>query len=463
MRCSITDCRNRACRDAQGYCLLCERRLCRVHAQRPAHGCPSVFVEDEWEEFQQQTCSAQTREIAALVSKIDFYALSGAIAAMRPGVQAVIDPMFFGPSKRIKHDKLLMGGFNLHIPVSFSDGVSWLVRIPRQTIKSPRCAVSQGLLTSEVATLQYLRAAGLPVPEVFAVKKTDDNPVRTPYIVFERMPGEPMMWEQPSEDQRLRRIAQTAAHFVQLAACPVSALGYLRDASGRVGPVLDPDFVDTLASSQPFGTSREFHRAKINGILRDIVDGLRYTSRGLDAYLVHLQLLVIVDILYPEHEPGTAPFYIKHPDDKGDNHLVDDEGDIVSIIDWERTRSCSPQEAFVGPTFAIDIGTFYEGSNELSADESALVAALEAQGRVDLASYVRDGKKFQRLEFCVGAEFGDSGHWHLFRGLMTTCGIFDWGSWDAWREHALRPEVFGSVAEVQVLVKARTQVEKVIT
>ena len=102
----------------------------------------------------------------------------------------------------------------------------------------------------------------------------------------------------------------------------------------------------------------------------------------------------------------------------------------------------------------IDVTTFYEGDNSLSADEAALAAALEKLDRPDLASYVLNGKPYQRLEFCLGQNLDDNYFWQLFRGLLTASGFEVWPSWDSWKAHALRTEVYGSIIEVKHLLAA---------
>ncbi|KAK0723093.1 hypothetical protein B0T26DRAFT_641885, partial [Lasiosphaeria miniovina] len=95
-------------------------------------------------------------------------------------------------------------------------------------------------------------------------------------------------------------------------------------------------------------------------------------------------------------------FYLKHPDDKGDYILVDDTLNITSVIDWEWTRTASWAEAFSSPCMMWPVGSFYEGSNELSDDEERFARLFRERGRHDLADCVVHGRKVQRFFFAFG-------------------------------------------------------------
>ncbi|KZV98979.1 hypothetical protein EXIGLDRAFT_266179 [Exidia glandulosa HHB12029] len=352
-----------------------------------------------------------------------------------------------------------MGGCNLHLPATFSDGVEWIVRIPQQHVRLPPLALHRAIVTSEIATLKYLKAIDLPIPKVFDIQLSESNPAGVSFVVCEFVRGEPCMWKQPTAAQRTHFISQYARVLVRLSEHPFSSIGVLQSEGGEIGPVLDPEFVDcyddTYTRIGPFPSSREYYHHLLRTILAEVRDGRRYISCPVDGYLVHLQLLEVIDLLYPtESQASDGQFFIKHPDDKGDNFLVDEDFNITALIDWERTKTCPPEEAFAGPTFTLDVGDFYDGVNTLSADETTLAKALQALERPDLATYVVNGKKYQRFQFCVGGRIENMEEfWPLFRSLMEAVGLREWVSWDAWKSHALQKSVYGSDLVIQELLK----------
>jgi hypothetical protein len=81
-------------------------------------------------------------------------------------------------------DKYAEGGFNRILQATFKDGLEILARLPFNMEAPLRHSVA-----SEAATLTFLRAQGLPVPKVHGYNPTSDNPVKTPYILLEKLEG----------------------------------------------------------------------------------------------------------------------------------------------------------------------------------------------------------------------------------------------------------------------------------
>lgn len=81
------------------------------------------------------------------------------------------------PAEIVKFEKLTEGGFNRTFILSMRDGFEMIARIPYLTAEPRRL-----LLASEVATMYYLRARDIPIPEVYSYSTTSDNPAGTEYI-----------------------------------------------------------------------------------------------------------------------------------------------------------------------------------------------------------------------------------------------------------------------------------------
>jgi hypothetical protein len=60
----------------------------------------------------------------------------------------------------------LSGGFNIHVEVSFGDGVEWLVRIPKHNQGDGPVVLLRKVLESEALTYKMLLDHGLPVAAV---------------------------------------------------------------------------------------------------------------------------------------------------------------------------------------------------------------------------------------------------------------------------------------------------------
>jgi hypothetical protein len=105
--------------------------------------------------------------------------------------------------------KLAEGGFNRVLVLTMQDGFEMIAKIPYHIAQPSFFATA-----SEAATLTFLRAEGIPVPEVYRYSATANNPVGTEYILMAKAPGVSLAskWES-LEDRDIKRIANS---FVEL-------------------------------------------------------------------------------------------------------------------------------------------------------------------------------------------------------------------------------------------------------
>ena len=75
--------------------------------------------------------------------------------------------------------KLAEGGFNRTFLITMHDGFEMVARIPYPVTVPKFYAIA-----SEVATMRFLRFAGLPVPEVYDYSPSSDNAAKTEYILW---------------------------------------------------------------------------------------------------------------------------------------------------------------------------------------------------------------------------------------------------------------------------------------
>ena len=117
---------------------------------------------------------------------------------------------------------------------------------------------------------------------------------------------------------------------------PLSGSLYRTD-SGDVE--LGPWVISQMASSEPpyfpgpFRSEQERILAELDSILHAIEAGARFTEDPISAYLAHLEMRDLVRNC--DEMADESAFYVKHADDKCDHIMVDEDGHITGIIDWE--------------------------------------------------------------------------------------------------------------------------------
>lgn len=101
--------------------------------------------------------------------------------------------------------KLAEGGFNRTFEIVMQDGVQLVARIPYPITEPKHFAIA-----SEVATMDFFRLQGIPVPRVLAYSANDENPVGAEYIIMEKVLGNELgnLWYSMTEAQRLKAVFQ---------------------------------------------------------------------------------------------------------------------------------------------------------------------------------------------------------------------------------------------------------------
>ena len=85
----------------------------------------------------------------------------------------------------------------------------------------------------------------------------------------------------------------------------------------------------------PFNSARERYIAHFEGVMELIRQDQWNRGEGwVRAYLEHLEAKTLVE----EDEDvmaDTGPYYLSHGEPKGDQIMVNEDGDITGVIDWE--------------------------------------------------------------------------------------------------------------------------------
>ncbi|EPE04410.1 hypothetical protein F503_01414 [Ophiostoma piceae UAMH 11346] len=435
--CSITDCHRPAIRNT-GDCVICDQHLCSVHIQEPSHSCPVWNDGDVYDEI---AAKAEQKEMQDLLSRINTKALAARASALRGGKACTVPPLSYNKEKR----SAVMGGMNYHFEVTFDDGVVWIARIRRHNVTSPPRAVGNYIVQSEVTTLRYL-ADTVPsarTPRVFDFALQDStNPVGVGYILMEKLPGTSLRWSVATDIQRRRVMDQLADVFIELSQHSFLSMGSLslsKDGKAEVGPVAREAFMDMhgdmLCHSGPFTSILDYYQQDIRLVLIRILHSELYAPKPVDAYLAHLYLRDVAPSVLPKEDI----YYLKHADDKGDHLLVDADYNLTGIIDWEWAHTAPASIAFNSPIGFLPVGDFYDGANDIGADESVFAQLLADKGRDDLAQCVRTGRLQHRFAFCCGYDMDTDweGFLGLFRGLREAVQIDAGIDWDEWKAKAL--------------------------
>lgn len=291
----------------------------------------------------------------------------------------------------------------------------------------------------------------IPSPEVFdwACESDPQNPLGdVGFMLIEKLEGEPLNWQLATPSQKEKVMRQLVDIFLEIEKHPFDALG-------SIMPARDPSAFEIQGFAQhatfrpgnggplgPFYSSLEAASAEVKLYLDMIASGEIAASYPIDIYLAHRLRLDILTKYGKEilSEPE-GPFYLKHPDDKGDHILVNEAYDIVGIIDWEWCRTVSKEDAFSSPCMMWPVAEFYDGSNELANDELRFAGIFRERGRGDLASYVTEGRKIQRFFFALGPAsecYNDHQEFvNLFLGLKRIFDSNEDEGWEEWKAKAL--------------------------
>ena len=87
----------------------------------------------------------------------------------------------------------MMGGMHVHRQVLFDDGTMWLVRILRETYTSFDDKLSNQILLSECATLEWLENIDIPTPRLhdYGLRGDPNNLVGVGYMIIDELAGQP--------------------------------------------------------------------------------------------------------------------------------------------------------------------------------------------------------------------------------------------------------------------------------
>ncbi|CAH0022764.1 unnamed protein product [Clonostachys rhizophaga] len=218
----------------------------------------------------------------------------------------------------------MMGSQNCHAEISFQDNAKWLARFRLVRSSSPPGIVRDWILRSEAATMTYLqRHTSIRTPRIFdwVCELDPENPIGVGYILMETLDGKPLDWQAATPVQREKIMQQLVDMFLEIEKHPfniyIGSLVSVGDTMDVQGLAHHSTFGVGEGPLGPFFSSLEGSQALLKSYLAMIASGEIDTRYPVDTYLAHRFRLDITTGLW-EHVPLGGKFFLKHPDDKGE-------------------------------------------------------------------------------------------------------------------------------------------------
>lgn len=147
-----------------------------------------------------------------------------------------------GTEQIVDFRKLGEGGLNRVFLITLDTGFQLVARIPYPLV-TPKAYV----VPSEVATMDFLRSRGLPIPEVYAYSFTSKNEAETEYILMEYVKGIDLsqIWYDLKEDEiklLMEQLAKIESIMMSISFPAGGSIYYandLQELSGNQGIPLD--------------------------------------------------------------------------------------------------------------------------------------------------------------------------------------------------------------------------------
>jgi hypothetical protein len=129
----------------------------------------------------------------------------------------------------VQFEKLAEGGFNRTFLITMRGGFQFVGRVPYPVTQPKRLVIA-----SEVATMDFLRSHGIPVPKVYSYSATPENVAGTEYLFMELVSGINLgdVWHDLSEKARIRvvkNIVEMESRLFSLSFPASGSLFYTKD------------------------------------------------------------------------------------------------------------------------------------------------------------------------------------------------------------------------------------------
>ncbi|CAG9946014.1 unnamed protein product [Clonostachys rosea f. rosea IK726] len=234
----------------------------------------------------------------------------------------------------------------------------------------------------EIATMEWARQTSLPVPRVLAHMNDPSQAVGYEWIIMEKDSGNPLeeVWADMDYPCKSRFVKQLAAFSAATFGHKLRGMGSLYYANSSLFPALPPGNLEEKTYSNsfdPYGDGSLGFPFRLGpGVcplylcpyLERDPQGPFWTSRE---WIISLEAL-LDDFFPPLSASEPEPTILYHHGLNEKNILVDDDGSIASVIDWEYMSTVPLFLACDFPEFLIDesyntkpdIADYYEGDHD---------------------------------------------------------------------------------------------------
>ncbi|KAK8164039.1 hypothetical protein IWX90DRAFT_435830 [Phyllosticta citrichinensis] len=255
------------------------------------------------------------------------------------------------------------GTFNKVFIVTLPGGTKYVLRVPRFGIPESWNSDEETAFLTTVNTMEYVRTmTDLPIPQVLAYDHTHDNAIKHPYSILSYFTGRNVYWAwgdatdpnlEATRQRILRSLARTVSVLSKLSFDSHGSLQFEGSdiQSPHIGPekrvthhTYDPDvgLIHETRMRNPYDS----HRAYLEGKFEK-AEELGISTIASVPNTVKLGELKILRMLLkcfptgPAHldAEGRERFSIVPPDFDWQNILVDDDGNVTGLIDWDDMRT----------------------------------------------------------------------------------------------------------------------------
>ncbi|KAJ4386803.1 hypothetical protein N0V93_009701 [Gnomoniopsis smithogilvyi] len=275
----------------------------------------------------------------------------------------------------------------------------------------------------EVATLQWVRDnTDIPVPKVIAFQDTNENEIGFEWMLMNLMPGKPAYrrWRTMSMTQKVAFTERIAEYQAQLFRCgdpdtTFRNIGTLEaDFDNEIGGVPKTFTPGQMISHEffmgdhihydvprgPFRSSHDWLSAELNLVIHEQTTALEKADNEQDKEDAEeilgpaKQLLALLPQIFPATQDSPEVTVIYHDDLNLNNILVDDEGNITAVVDWECVSALPLWMSVQMPKFLIDGGEGgredepirenYADETPPAPEDNSCADGLDDEGKTDL-------------------------------------------------------------------------------
>ncbi|KAF2115143.1 kinase-like domain-containing protein [Lophiotrema nucula] len=256
----------------------------------------------------------------------------------------------------------ISGSYHLCVFIEAADMSTFVIKVPAAGTPALWQSEEDGAnLRSEVGTMNLIRkTTSIPVPEVFAFNETLLNPIGAPYILMEAMSGQCAMslWFGVTENnvitqqnidsaspeleaKRMNFLKSLASYMAELTKFSFDAIGMLNFDIDPEDPFVDDWYVwndeeGGMVGNSPWNISQDFISSVLVGNALNCPPEMLETPmiKGLTNFLAWLfQCVPLVESMAKGDEEES--FVLMHNDLHLRNILVDEDGNVTGIIDWD--------------------------------------------------------------------------------------------------------------------------------